>query len=139
MAFAKDDLYTDLILELFKNPSNHGKLENPDLYVEGGNPLCGDQVSFTMKIENNKILDIKFQSIGCAISTASDSLVTDLVKGKSIDEIKKLKDKDLFTVLGNIIETRLKCALLGLWAVQKGLEHYSKNPAKNKVAIGIKI
>lgn len=139
MAFAKDDLYTDMILELFKNPSNHGKLENPDLYVEGGNPLCGDQVSFSMKIENNKILDIKFQSTGCAISTASNSLVTDLVKGKSIAEIKKLKDKDLFAVLGNIIETRLKCALLGLWAVQKGLEGYEKNPVANKVILGIKI
>jgi len=137
MAFAKDDLYTDMILELFKNPNNHGKLENPDLYVEGGNPLCGDQVSFTMKIENGIISDIRFYGSGCAISTAAESLLTEMVKGKKVEDAAKISQKELFAELGDIIQTRIKCALLGLVVLKKGIEEYKKSGVKRTSIRGI--
>ena len=83
-----DSIYTEIILDLYKNPHNKGRIEKFDLESSGGNPICGDQVTFTLKIKDDVVEDIKFYSSGCAISVASQSLLSELVKGKKIDQNK---------------------------------------------------
>src|SRR3989338_1330973 len=120
------ELYTEIILDLYKNPRNRGRIEDFDLEAGGGNPTCGDQVTFTMKINSGVIEDIKFYGSGCAISTASESLLSEMVKGKKVSEAEKITQKELFAELGNIIQTRIKCALLGLEVMKRGIVEYKK-------------
>ena len=135
-----DDVYSDLILDLYKNPVNKGRISRPDLHIEGGNPLCGDKVVFHMKISNEVIEDIKFDGMGCAISTAAESLLTEMVKGKKVSQAEKLTQQEMFNALGGkVIEARTKCAMLGLYTLQKGLMEYKKNPQKNTTITGIVI
>ena len=130
---ATNEIYTEIILELYKNPINKGILPDANLVAGGGNPTCGDQATFYLKIDKNDLIkDIKFYGSGCAISIASESLLTEIVKGKSVAEVKKITQKELFAQLGNIIQTRIKCALLGLTILKKGIEEYEKSP-KHKV------
>ncbi len=133
------DTYSEMILELYKNPSNYGHLSEYNLKSAGGNPLCGDEVSFEVKIENQKIVDIKFNGHGCAISKASTSLLTEMVKGKTVKEVLKLEGKDVFENLGQIIQTRVKCALLGLVVLKRGLEEFEAKKQGKLEVIGIKI
>ncbi len=134
-----NEIYSEIILDLFKHPINKGFLKDFDLQASGGNPICGDKVQFQVKFSNNKVEGIKFTGQGCAISMASASMLTDLVKGKTIQEIKNLNEKDVFEVLGNIIETRIKCSLLGLVVLKKGLEEIEKKPATKVIISSIKI
>jgi len=107
------DIYMDFILEHYKNPSNYGKIENPSTSSKGLNPLCGDELEIYILVEKNTIKDIKFTGKGCAISQASASILTEMVKGKDIDYVMNLKEKDLLDALGiEISPSRLKCALL---------------------------
>ncbi|MBI4210416.1 MAG: SUF system NifU family Fe-S cluster assembly protein [Candidatus Diapherotrites archaeon] len=130
-------IYTEIILELYKNPLNKGRIEGADIEASGGNPTCGDQVTFTLKVKSGIIEDIKFHGSGCAISVAAESLLGEMVKGRKIQEAKKITDKELFAELGNIIQTRGKCALLGLMVLKIGLEEYEKNSEKRTVVKGI--
>ncbi len=127
------ELYTEIILDLYKNPKNKGRIENYDLEASGGNPICGDQVTFTMKIANGIIEDIKFYGSGCAISTAAESLLTEMAKGKKVEEAGRITQKEMFAELGNIVQTRIKCALLGLEVMKRGIEEYRKRGAKVSV------
>ena len=107
------DIYMDFILEHYKNPSNYGKIEKPSASSKGLNPLCGDELEIYILVEKNAIKDIKFTGKGCAISQASASILTEMVKGKDVDYVKNLKEKDLLDALGiEISPSRLKCALL---------------------------
>ncbi|MEK6958105.1 MAG: Fe-S cluster assembly sulfur transfer protein SufU [archaeon] len=133
----KKEIYTEIILDLYRNPVNRGKLEGADVEAQGGNPTCGDNVYFTMKIGEGKIQDIKFLGSGCAISTAAESLLTEMVKGKSIKHAKKISGEQLLGELGGIIQTRMKCALLGLNVLKKGLEAYEKSGGKKTIVKGI--
>ncbi len=88
-----DQLYQEIILDHNKNPRNYGEMENPTHLAVGDNPLCGDHIEIFLKIEGNVISDIKFKGVGCAISKASASLLTTVLKGKTIDEAKNLFEK----------------------------------------------
>lgn len=136
---ADKSIYTEIILDLYKNPQNKGTMENYDLMASGGNPACGDQVTFYLKVNNGIIEDIKFYGNGCAISIASESLLTEMAKGKKITYAKKITRGQLFAQLGNTIQTRIKCALLGLEVLKKGIEEYEKNGGKKTTATGIVI
>ena len=83
------DEYTKKVMEHFRNPRNFGAIKNPDTEALVGNPTCGDVIRLTMKVKNNKIEDIKFQTMGCAAAIATSSIMTELVKGKSLEEAKK--------------------------------------------------
>ena len=131
------DLYTEIILDLYKHPRNKGRIEEFDLEAGGGNPTCGDAVTFTMKIENGIISDIRFYGSGCAISTAAESLLTEMVKGKKVEDAAKISQKELFAELGDIIQTRIKWALLGLVVLKKGIEEYKKSGVKRTSIRGI--
>jgi nitrogen fixation protein NifU and related proteins len=111
-----DDLYRDEILEHYRNPHNFGILEQPTTAKEGANPLCGDRITLMLGInDEGRVDDVAFTGRGCAISQASASMLTDEIKGKSLDEIAHLGRADVLENLGiEISPARMKCAMLSL-------------------------
>ena len=111
-----DDLYRDEILEHYRNPHNFGILESPTTSREGANPLCGDRITLMLDInDDGTVQDVAFTGRGCAISQASASMLTDEIKGKSLDEISHMGSKDVLNNLGiEISPARMKCAMLSL-------------------------
>lgn len=116
------DMYREQILDHFKNPHNYGKMDNPSVTIKEHNPSCGDIVEIQVLVENGKIADIKFHGNGCAISQAATSMLTDEIKGKTTDKIKNMNKDDILEMLGiSVSPARLKCALLSLKGIKKGL------------------
>jgi nitrogen fixation NifU-like protein len=116
------DMYAENILDHYKNPRNFGKLNNPTGTYKDSNPLCGDEVEIQLQLSGDKIDDVAFTGRGCAISQASTSMLTEQIKGKEIGHVKKFTQQDIVSMLGiSIGPTRMKCALLGLRTLQKGL------------------
>ena len=117
-----DALYHELILDLNRHPLNKKELKKFDWRSRAHNPLCGDTVEISIKFNKNKISEIAWQGEGCAISTASASLITDYLKNKNKSEIKKLNQTKVLELLGlsEINPTRMRCALLSLTALQQG-------------------
>lgn len=111
-----DDLYRDEILEHYRNPHNFGILESPTTAKEGANPLCGDRITLMLGInDEGRVEDVAFTGRGCAISQASASMLTDEIKGKTLDEISHMSSKDVLDNLGiEISPARMKCAMLSL-------------------------
>lgn len=111
-----DDLYRDEILEHYRNPHNFGILEAPTTSKEGANPLCGDRITLMLAIDDNGTVEnVAFTGRGCAISQASASMLTDEIKGKSLDEISHMGSQDVLDNLGiEISPARMKCAMLSL-------------------------
>ncbi len=119
------DIYKDIILDYYRNPRNFGDLPNPDVRAKDSNPLCGDIIEMQLKINDGKIEDVRFKGKGCAISQASASMLTETVKGKTLDEIKSMSKTDVLNLLGiDPGPTRIKCALLGLKVVKLGVYGY---------------
>ena len=121
-----DDEYSDLIIEYFKHPVNFGRLEDADIEALGGNPSCGDQVDWTLRIADGRIAKIRFTGRGCAISRASACVLSEMAQGKKIEEARKITKDELFAGLGGIIQTRLSCALLPLKTLMAGLDEFEK-------------
>lgn len=110
-----DNLYRDFILEHYRNPHNKGYLDPHDLHFADSNPTCGDEMSMTLRLDpaGSTIADVAFDGRGCAISQASASIMTDNLRGQSLDEVRAMNPKDLLDELGVPIgPARLKCALL---------------------------
>ncbi|MEJ7652599.1 MAG: Fe-S cluster assembly sulfur transfer protein SufU [Chloroflexia bacterium] len=118
-----EDFYREYILDHYRNPRNHGVIEAPDYTYEDSNPLCGDVLRLDLSVdEQNMIEDVKFSGRGCAISQASASMLTELIEGKSLDEVKQINKEDLLETLGiTISPARLKCALLSLKVLKGGV------------------
>jgi nitrogen fixation NifU-like protein len=125
-----DELYKQVILDHNKNPKNFGILEQYSHHADGHNPLCGDQINLTLVIENGIITDIKFNGSGCAISKASASIMTTMVKGKTLEEAKLLFD-DFHEIVTKDIEQDIDEVSLGKLAVFCGVREF---PARIKCA-----
>lgn len=116
-----DALYRELILDHYQYPHNHGTLEDADISYEDTNPLCGDKIRIDIKLQDGVVEDVKFTGKGCAISQASASLLTDEIKGKSLEEIKRLDKQTVFDLIGIPLgPSRVKCALLPLKVIKAG-------------------
>ncbi|MBV8343896.1 MAG: SUF system NifU family Fe-S cluster assembly protein [Candidatus Eremiobacteraeota bacterium] len=110
-----DDFYRDYILDHYRNPRNFGTLERSDAQAEDLNPLCGDEIRMQLKLDDGVVEDVRFSGKGCAISQASASMLTEMVKGMKLADVAKLsKDAVLENVGIGISPTRMKCAMLGL-------------------------
>lgn len=121
-------LYQELILDHYRNPRNQGELKVPTYAATMNNPTCGDRLEMQILVKNDIIEDVKFKGSGCAISQASASILTEFLKGKSLEEVKRLEKDDLLDLLGiELSLTRLKCALLSLETFKQAL----RNPDKN--------
>lgn len=134
------NIYHEMIVEYSRHPSNYGKIENPDITYHDSNPLCGDSIDIYMKVHDNKVSDIKFEGRGCAICMACTSVLTEIVKGKSIDEVRKIQKNDILGELGlqNLQAVRIKCALLSLKVLKYGLYTYLANKLKDANADTLK-
>jgi nitrogen fixation NifU-like protein len=113
--------YEEVILDHWRNPRNKGRLSAPDLVGVEVNPLCGDAVRLELKVADGKVAEARFDGEGCAISQAAASLLTELVQGRSLAELKGLKEEEILSALGGVIETRRNCALLPLRALRRAL------------------
>jgi nitrogen fixation protein NifU and related proteins len=126
-----DQLYREVILDHYKNPRGHGLLEDADAEAEGQNPLCGDEVSIFVSFgEDGETIDeLKFSGRGCAISQAATSMLTELVRGRSAQEVAALPREELLDEIGiPLTPVRLKCALLGLSTLKLALHKAKGTP-----------
>jgi len=118
--------YTKLVIEHFKNPHNVGEIEDADVKVTEGSPACGDMLTLYLKVEpsTHRITDIKFRSYGCASNIATGSIMTDMVKGKTIEEAEKITWKDAAEALGGLPPVKVHCSVLAADALHSALEIY---------------
>lgn len=120
------DIYHEMIVDYSRNPVNYGKIEGHDVTFHDSNPLCGDSIDIDMKIDDNKVTDIKFHGKGCAICMACSSVLTEITKGKNLDEVRKIEKNDILSELGleHLQAVRIKCALLSLKVLKYALYTY---------------
>lgn len=118
--------YNEKIIDHFKNPRNVGEMEDADVKATEGSPACGDQVSLFLKIDpvTKVITDVKFQSYGCASNIATGSIITEMIKGKSIEEAKKVTWQEADKELGGLPKVKVHCAVLAVDAVKSAIEKY---------------
>jgi nitrogen fixation NifU-like protein len=119
-------IYSEIILDYYRYPRNKGILPHPQIQARDSNPLCGDIVEMQLELdEKNTVKDVKFNGQGCAISQASASMLTELVKGKTVDDVRKISKEDVLSLIGGqLTAVRLKCALLSLKVLKTGVYNY---------------
>ena len=120
--------YSEKVLEYFKHPKNVGKIENPDAKAKGGSPACGDMVSLYLKVDEKtqRITDIKFESFGCASNIATGSIITEMAKGKTLDEAKKITWEDAAKELGGLPPIKVHCSVLAVDVLRAAIEDYEE-------------
>jgi nitrogen fixation NifU-like protein len=126
-----EQMYREVILDHYKNPHGHGLLEDADAHAEGQNPLCGDEVTVSVKFagDGETIEEVGFEGRGCAISQAATSMLTDLVKGKTATEVAALPKEELLEEIGiPLTPVRIKCAILGLGVLKVALHRAKGTP-----------
>ncbi|HEX9056706.1 MAG TPA: SUF system NifU family Fe-S cluster assembly protein [Ktedonobacterales bacterium] len=117
-----DDLYRQYIIDHYRDPRNHGHLDRPDLHAADTNPLCGDRVEIDLKVDGDRVSEVRFDGRGCAISQASASMLTERIEGATLDELRALTPDDIFEMLGVAIgPARQRCALLSLRVLHEGI------------------
>ncbi len=126
MSSGSADIYHEIIVDYSRNPANFGKIENHDVTFHDSNPLCGDSIDIDMKIDESRITDIKFHGRGCAICMACSSVLTEIAKGKTLDEARLIEKYDILSELGleHLQAVRIKCALLSLKVLKSALYTY---------------
>ena len=117
-----DNYYREYILDHYRNPRNYGTLENPTAHAEDSNPLCGDQLAIDLAVEEDRVTEVRFKGRGCAISQASASMLSEMIEGKTVEEVVQLGKHDVLDALGiPISPARTKCAFLSLRVLHRGL------------------
>lgn len=119
--------YTELVLDHFKNPRNLGRIENADAEATEGSIACGDMMTVYLKVEDGKIVDIKFESYGCAANIATASMMTEVVKGLTLEEAKKITWKDIIERLGGLPPVKYHCSNLAVDTLRKAIEVYENS------------
>ena len=117
--------YSDTVMEHFTNPRNVGEIEDADGVGEVGNPVCGDMMTFYIKVDDeDRIEDVKFKTFGCGAAIAVSSIVSEMAKGKTIDEALKISRDDVAEELGGLPKQKMHCSNLGADALHLALEDY---------------
>lgn len=119
-------MYSDKVMDHFMNPRNVGEMENPDAIGEVGNPTCGDLMKMYLRIEDNIIKDIKFQTFGCGAAIATSSMMTELAMGKTIEEALELTRDDVAESLDGLPPVKMHCSNLSADALRAAIEDYRK-------------
>ena len=123
-------MYTETVMDHFRNPRNVGSIENADGVGQVGNPKCGDIMKIYLKIKDDIIDDVKFETFGCGSAIASSSMATELIKGKSIDDAVDLSNKAVIEALGGLPPVKVHCSVLAEQAVKSALYNYSQKTGK---------
>ncbi len=117
-------MYSELVMEHFTNPRNVGVIEDADGVGKEGNPVCGDLMEIFIKVKDNRIDDIKFRTFGCGAAIATSSMVTEMVKGKTLDEALEVSNKAVAKALGGLPPIKMHCSNLAADALHKAIEDY---------------
>ncbi|MFB0557660.1 MAG: Fe-S cluster assembly scaffold protein NifU [Candidatus Bathyarchaeia archaeon] len=120
-------MYSEKVLDHFRNPRNVGAIEDADGVGTVGNPVCGDMMSIYIKVENDRIKDIKFKTFGCGAAIATTSMTTELAKGKTLDEALKITREDVADELGGLPPVKMHCSNLAADALHEAINDYRKN------------
>ena len=125
-------LYSEKVMDHFRNPRNVGILEDANCVGEVGNAKCGDIMKMYLKIEDGVVKDVKFETFGCGSAIASSSMATELIKGKPVSEVKQLTNKAVADALDGLPAYKMHCSVLAEEAIQSALEDYQKRTG-NKI------
>lgn len=119
-------MYTEKVMDHFRNPRNMGEIKNPDGFGKVGNPTCGDVMAIYIKVKENKIVDIKFKTFGCTAAIATSSILTEIVKGKTIEEALKVTRDDVANELGGLPAIKMHCSNLAADALREAIKDYKR-------------
>ena len=117
-------MYSDKVMEHFTNPRNVGAIQDPDGVGEVGNPVCGDMMTFHVKVKDGRLDDVKFRTFGCGAAIAVSSMVSEMAKGKTVEEALEISNKNVASELGGLPKHKLHCSNLGADALHKAIEDY---------------
>lgn len=123
-------MYSEKVMDHFRNPRNVGEIPNADGVGTVGNPVCGDIMTVYIKVKDNRIADIKFKTFGCGAAVATSSMVTELAKGKTLDEAKKITRADVAEHLGGLPPIKMHCSNLAADALHSAIDDYRKKKSK---------
>ena len=118
--------YNPVVMDHFTHPRNMGEMDDPDGVGEATNPVCGDTLRLFIKVADNRIVDVKFLTFGCGAAIASSSITTEMIKGKTIDEVLGISDQDVVDALGGLPPTKLHCSILAEKALNAAVSDYRK-------------
>jgi nitrogen fixation NifU-like protein len=118
--------YNPIILDHLKHPRNKGEMENPDGVGEAQNPVCGDTMRLFIRVETDRIVDAKFLTFGCGAAIASSSITTEMIKGKTIDEVLMISDQAIASALGGLPPAKIHCSVLAEKAIQAAVSDYRR-------------
>ena len=127
-------LYSEKVMDHFRNPRNVGVIEDANAIGEVGNAKCGDIMKMYLKIENGIVEDVKFETFGCGSAIASSSMATELIKGQPLSEVRKLTNKAVAEALDGLPAYKMHCSVLAEEAIRSALEDYERRTQKNALA-----
>ena len=116
--------YTEKVMDHYRNPRNVGTIDNADMVGEAGSLACGDSLKIFIKLDGNKVVDAKFQTFGCGSAVAASSILTEMIIGKTLDEVKKITNKDIADELGGLPPEKMHCSVMGREALEDALKNY---------------
>ena len=125
------DEYTDKVMEHYENPHNVGMVENPSGVGIVGNPACGDVMKLSIQVENDVIVDAKFKTFGCGAAIATSSMVTDMIKGKSLDQALQVSNKAVAEALGGLPKIKMHCSVLAEDALKAAIDDFKKKRVRS--------
>lgn len=117
-------IYSEKVMEHFMNPRNVGEIENPDGAGEEGNPVCGDMMTFYIKVKGDRLEDVKFKTFGCGAAIAVSSMVSEMAKGKTLEEAMKITPQSVAAELEGLPKNKFHCSNLGAQALHKAIRDY---------------
>ncbi len=124
-------IYTEKVMEHFRNPRNMGELEHPDGVGTVGNPVCGDVMTIHIEVEDDRLADIKFKTFGCAAAIATSSMITELAKGMTLDEAMQVNNEDVADALEGLPQVKMHCSNLAAEGLHKAIQDYREKQGKD--------
>ncbi len=116
--------YTEKVMDHYRNPRNVGTIDDADLIGEAGSLACGDSLKLFIKLDGDKVVDAKFQTFGCGSAVAASSILTEMIIGRTLDEVKKITNKDIANELGGLPPEKMHCSVMGREALEDALKNY---------------
>jgi nitrogen fixation NifU-like protein len=124
-------MYSETVMDHFANPRNAGVIEDADGVGEVGNPMCGDMMTFYIKVKDDLLEDVKFQTFGCVAAIAVSSMVSEMAKGKRLEEAQQITNKSVAETLGGLPQNKMHCSNLGAEALALAIKNYREKHKKN--------